>query len=168
MTFADKKLGLSRHQSDWITSMDGDGNFQMAHPNGAYIRIGESTEKQDYSGANFDENLAVDRNTDKQVSIHLQQAGGVMKLTIAPDGKVTLETDSTVFVKAQQVDFDTPLITTTGRIEAQGDVIGQNVSLATHVHPGVITGPMSTMPPTPSGGSSGGAGGGASGPPSGG
>lgn len=157
MTFADKRLKFERHQSDWISTMDGDGNFQMAHPNGAYIRVGESTEFVDYSGQNFDENLAVDRNTDKQVSIHIQQAGGVMHLTIAPDGHVSLETDSTVFVKATQVDFDTPLITTTGRIVAAGDVIGQNVSLATHVHPGVIFGPMSTMPPTPtSGGETGG------------
>lgn len=167
MTFADKRLKFERHQSDWIKTIDGDGNFQMAHPNGAYIRIAESTEFVDYSGRNFDENLAVDRNTDKQVHIHIQQAGGVMTMTVFPDGRIA--------IKATQVDFDTPLITTTGRIVAQGDVIGQQVSLATHVHTGVITGPMVSGPPVPtSGGETGGGtpggdlGGGTSGPPTGG
>jgi hypothetical protein len=152
MTFADPKMRFSRHQSDVATSIDGDGNIQVVHPSGTYIRIGESPDVVDYAGKNFDESLATDRNTDKQVNIRIGMAGGVMTLTMAPDGKVTLETESTVDVKAEQINFDTPLLAVTGQIVAQGDVIGQNVSLATHVHPGVMFGYSSTLPPTPTGG----------------
>lgn len=41
----------------------------------------------------------------------------------------------TLNVKAgDSANFDTPLLTTTGRIEAQGDVVGGGVSLQEHLH----------------------------------
>ena len=42
MTFNDGKRKISRHQSDVMHSIDGDGNVQIQHPSGTYIRMGET------------------------------------------------------------------------------------------------------------------------------
>jgi phage baseplate assembly protein V len=61
--------------------------------------------------------------TDEKDKIHLKR------------GRVIEIETMTLQVKAgTAVHYDTPLITTTGRIVAQGDVIGAGVSLVTHPH----------------------------------
>jgi len=50
---------------------------------------------------------------------------------------------------ATQLSIDTPLVTTTGRIEAAGDVVGAGVSLKQHLHSGVRTGGEISGPPQP-------------------
>lgn len=54
----------------------------------------------------------------------------------------------TLNVKASaSVNFDTPLITTTGRLEAAGDVVAGGVSLIEHEHGNVMNGGGQTSPP---------------------
>ncbi|WP_137971859.1 phage baseplate assembly protein V [Pseudomonas sp. F(2018)] len=61
--------------------------------------------------------------TDEEDKIHLKR------------GRVIEVETMTLIVKAGTgVHYDTPEITTTGRIVAQGDVIGSGVSLKTHPH----------------------------------
>jgi phage baseplate assembly protein V len=50
---------------------------------------------------------------------------------------------------ATRLTIDTPLITTTGRIEAAGDVVGAGISLANHQHDGVERGGDLTGQPQP-------------------
>lgn len=101
MTHTDPKLKMTRHQSDVIHTVDGDGNIQLAHPSGLYIRIGAEPDKTDYAGKNADEDSAVDRNTSTTPYVRLYMAGGKAVLTIAPDGAVSLTTETTVDVEAQ-------------------------------------------------------------------
>lgn len=84
----DPKRRISRHQSDVQWSIDGDGNIQLDHPSGTYIRIGESPDREETAGANADGNAAFDRNTGRQVNIRIGMAGGSFDLTITPSGQL--------------------------------------------------------------------------------
>jgi hypothetical protein len=101
MLHTDPQLRMDRHQSDVITTVDGDGNIQLAHPSGLYLRIGGTPEKVDYAGKNADASLTVDRNTSTTPYVRLSMPGGKAVLTIAPDGAVSLTTETTIDVTAQ-------------------------------------------------------------------
>ena len=92
--FKDPKMRFNRHQSDVMSSIDGDGNIQVVHPSGAYIRIGESPDLVDLSSKNADANLKIDRNTGRKVDIRVALAGNVVRLTMTKGGKVTLEMEN--------------------------------------------------------------------------
>jgi phage gp45-like len=74
------------------------------------------------------------------------------------EGELAIHTDEGDFVHfrrggtiaikaATKIEIDAPLITTTGRIEAAGDVKAGSVSLQQHVHDGVSRGGASTNRP---------------------
>jgi len=156
MLFKDPKLKFSRHQSDVYSSIDGDGNVQVVHPSGTYIRIGESADLDDLGGKDADAKMAVDRNTGRKVNVRIGMGGGTATFTIAPTGAVTLETQSTVDVvadgnvriKAPHVEVNTPLAHFTKDIIADGDVIASGISLVHHVHGGVQSGSSKTDQPS--------------------
>lgn len=167
MTFSDPKMRVSRHQSDVTTSIDGDGNIQLDHPSGTYIRIGEAPDRVDLAQKNTDKSLGLDRNTGRRVNIRIGLAGGVLDLTMDPSGQVTLRTqqgveveaDAPVLVKAPAVTLDTPSTTATGNVRVQGNLTvegdtdlqgvtsrGKDIS-STHLHSGVMSGPSNTGTP---------------------
>ncbi len=86
MLFKDKKLKFSRHQSDFYTVTDGDGNMEMHHPSGWYCRIAESPDHVDLTGKNVDGTLAFDRNTERSLYMRVHMPGGAAVLTIDPSG----------------------------------------------------------------------------------
>ena len=155
MTFADPKLRYQRHQSDVAWSIDGDGNIQLDHPSGTYVRIGEVPDRVDLAGKNTDKNLAADRNTGRRVNVRIGLAGGVLELTMTPDGAVSLkcaqsvsiEAGQPVTVKAPQVTLDTPQTHVTGDVTVDGDVVASGISLVHHVHSGIMPGPANTGEP---------------------
>lgn len=148
MTFNDPKTRVDRHQSDVMSSIDGDGNIQITHPSGTYIRIGETPDKVDMAAKNTDASLALDRNTGRKVNIRIGLAGGVLELTMTPTGSVTLkcaqgvtvEAGQPVLVKAPAVTLDTATTTLTGDLDVQGSTTvkaitsnGKDIS-STHKH----------------------------------
>ncbi|MDH0132814.1 phage baseplate assembly protein V [Pseudomonas asiatica] len=63
-------------------------------------------------------------------------------------GRVIEIETMTLKVKAgESVDFDTPIIRTTGRIESGGDQVAAGISQIEHVHDGVLNGEGSTNKP---------------------
>jgi len=156
MLFKDPKLRLSRHQSDVYTSIDGDGNMQVVHPSGTYIRVGESADLDDLAGKDADGNMAVDRNTGRKVSVRIGMGGGTATFTISPDGAVTLQTQQTVTVeaegnvtiKAPHIEADTPQVHCTGDVIVDGDVVASGISLVHHTHGGVERGGSKTDEPS--------------------
>jgi phage baseplate assembly protein gpV len=97
---------IDRHRSDVIKTMDADGNWQIAWPNGTYLRVGESPDSASVETANAS---AADRNTGKRLHVRLGLAGGAFVLTITPDGACTMvakqdftiQTDANVSVTAK-------------------------------------------------------------------
>lgn len=104
MLFKDPKMRFSRHQSDVMSYTDGDGNFGIMHPSGAFIQVGEKPEKPELASQNADASLKPDRNTGTKVFLRVALAGNVAELTMTPDGTCTLKLEK---------DFD---------VEAQGDI----------------------------------------------
>lgn len=150
MLLKDPKARRYRHQSDVETLIDGDGNIQVTHPSGTYIRIGETTDPDTLEGK-FADKSAVDRNTSKQVSIRVAMAGGTAVLTISPTGAVSLTTQQTVDIEAQgavtvkspvRVTLETPLVDV-----PSGDVVASGISLVNHVHKDSMPGPATTGKP---------------------
>lgn len=125
----DPKLRFNRHQSDVTTMIDGDGNIQLTHPSGTYIRIGETADKVDMAGKNADGSAAFDRNTGRRVNIRIGLAGGVLELTMTPTGGVLLKAAQGVDIEAGQastfkapsITLDTPETHLTGKLKVDGD-----------------------------------------------
>lgn len=173
MLFADKNRRVMRHASDVYTSIDGDGNMEVAHPNGSYVRIGVTPGHEDLTGQDFDGNWKITKNVGKNT--HLQvvvKAGGVekAKIHIDPSGNVTLEHAGNLVIEttgtadvtaagaatvtAPSVMMDTPAATCTGSLTVQGGLTvtgaftnnGKDVGSG-HVHIGVQSGPSNTGVP---------------------
>jgi phage baseplate assembly protein gpV len=156
MLLKDPQARRYRHQSDVETLIDGDGNMQVRHPSGTYIRIGESVDADTLDGK-FADKSATDRNTDRRVNIHIGLADGVLELTMTPSGAVTLRCNQGVTVEAGQdstikapnLTLDAN-VTVTKNFTVQGSTSLQAVTSrnkdisSTHTHIGVTPGPAPT------------------------
>ncbi len=97
-----------RHQSDVQMGIDGDGNIQIDHPSGTYIRIGEAADREETAGANADGNAKADRNTGRKVNVRIGLAGGALTLTMTPDGDLNIECEGAIAMKAKgDISFET-------------------------------------------------------------
>lgn len=96
----DEERMMNRHASDVYQTIDKDGNFEFAHPSGAYIRIGTTPAHEDLAAKSYGGKWKITKNTDKQVHLHIEQAGGKATLDIAPDGAIAITTATTVSVNA--------------------------------------------------------------------
>lgn len=101
MLFKDPKMRFSRHQSDVMSYIDGDGNIGIMHPGGAFIQIGEKPEKPELATKNADASLKPDRNTGKKVYLRVELAGNVARLTMTPDGTCELLLEKDFDLKAK-------------------------------------------------------------------
>lgn len=97
---AHEERKIDRHASDVYETIDKDGNYELYHPSGAYIRLGTAPAHEDLTGKDFDKKWKIARNTDKQVHMHIAQAGGKAAIDIAPNGDITITTATKVTVNA--------------------------------------------------------------------
>lgn len=94
--FADRNRRIERHASDVYTSTDKDGNFELYHPSGTYLRIGTAPAHEDLTGLDYDAKWAITKNTDKAVHVHLsvRNAGNeVSRLDMNPQGDIEVQCD---------------------------------------------------------------------------
>ena len=116
----DPNMKINRHQSDVSWMVDGEGNIQLDHPGGAYIRIGETPDQVDTTGKNADANSKADRNTGRKVNVRIGLANNMVEITLTPQG------DMTVKLKRNfEMDADGHMRMTTKKtfdIEADGNV----------------------------------------------
>lgn len=94
MLFADKNRRIDRHVSDVYTTTDKDGNFELYHPSGTFLRVATSAAHEDLAGHDFDGKWAISKNTDKAVYVRLRVANaGAQKalITIDPSGNVNVD-----------------------------------------------------------------------------
>lgn len=155
MLFKDPRMRFSRHRSDVMTYTDGDGNFGIMHPSGAFIQVGEKPERPELAGQNADGSLAIDRNTERKVFLRVALAGNVAELTMTPDGYCTLKLAQDLAIECQSasvkapggMEFDTPVAHFTGKITSDGDQVAGGVSQMNHEHDGVVRGNSKTNKP---------------------
>lgn len=142
MTFDDPKMRVTRHQSDVMSSIDGDGNMQITHPSGAFIRLGETADAVNMASKNTDASLATDRNAGRKLFMRVV-VPGAFDLKISPEGQLTLTLSQGAVIDAPDgITLNTPLVSV-----PNGDVVASGVSLVNHVHTGVVPGPANTGPP---------------------
>ena len=145
--FAEQNRRIQRHASDVYTSTDGDGNFELYHPSGTYLRIGTSGDHEDLTGKDFDGKWKISKNTDKAVHVKLRVSNAgddKASIGIDPSGNITLQNDGNLSatvggnlsasingtttvnsggsatVTAPQVLVDSPQTTFTGQVIVQG------------------------------------------------
>lgn len=89
--FSDKDRMIYRHASDVYVTIDKDGNTEVSHPSGTFLRIGTDPAHEDLTGKDYDQRWAINKNTDKAVHVHLQVANAgsvVASLAVDPSGNV--------------------------------------------------------------------------------
>ena len=165
MTFARKNFRVDRHASDVYSTIDENGNMEIAHPCGTFIRIAATPAHEDLSGKDFDKSWATTRNQAGKVwlSVVVANSGSVKaNLTIDPLGNVklvntgtlTIETAGTAEIKAASLTINAPT-TINGPTSINGGGLTHNgVDVgSSHKHGGVKEGTGETS--TPGGGSGG-------------
>lgn len=96
MLFADPERVVNRTPSDVYTTTDKDGNTELYHPSGTYLRIGTTPAHEDLTGQDADGKWKIRRNTDTAVHVHLEVAKAgttTTTLDIDPDGNVSVSHD---------------------------------------------------------------------------
>lgn len=96
LRFADGRTIL-RHDSDVYVSLGRDGEVELYHPSGAMIRIGEGEAHEDLTGADFDREWKLARNTGKAVKMVFQV--GPTKITLSDTG-LRIETPELDIIEA--------------------------------------------------------------------
>lgn len=135
MLFADADRRISRHTSDVYSTIDKDGNAEFYHPSGAYVRFGASPAHEDLTGQDLDGKWLL--QTLAPVYIHVEQAGGMASIDIAPDGAITIMAAAGV-----AINLSGGHVVVTG-----GDVIADGISLKTHKHRGAASsGSLTSIP----------------------
>jgi len=148
---------VSRHASDFYTTIDDTGAFTMAWPNGTYLKVGEDPTNEDLTGQDFDAKWAIRRNKTRAPHVRLvvKDAAGANKasLDVAPDGSTTLSLGSLSLTVTGAITSSAASWTHTGDFHATGtitgdtDVVGGGKHLKTHTHGGVQTGSGNTGAP---------------------
>lgn len=140
--FAEKGRKVYRHGSDVYFTIDANGNTELFHPSGAYLRIGTSGSHEDLTGKDYDKVWKIKKNTDKAVNIHIAQAGGKASVNIDPVGNIAIASAGTLVANIQgDSTITTPTLTlngdyvVNGKITASGDISGNGISLDNHTHP---------------------------------
>lgn len=141
MTFEEHRR-FNRHRSDVYTTIDEDGNIELYHPSGVFIRIAESPGHEDLTNQNYDQNLKLDRNTKRRlyVRVFIPDSG---TFTMDPLGNATLEMVKTITLLAD----GGSLVVRSGGVYCSPDVFAGGVSLRTHRHTGVEPGGGISGPP---------------------
>jgi len=96
MLFEAENRAINRHASDVYTLMEGNGDVELSHPSGTYLRIAQNPAHQDLTATDYNKLWKIDKNTDTAVHVHLEVANAgtkVASLDIDPDGNITLEHD---------------------------------------------------------------------------
>lgn len=125
MLFEDIERSVNRHPSDVYMTTDKDGNTELYHPSGTYIRIGTAAAHEDLTGQDLDEQWKITRNTDKAVHVQLTvKNAGVQKaaLHIDPSGNVSLVNVGTTSVQSTgDISLQAPNLNITANVHITGD-----------------------------------------------
>lgn len=92
MLFDRQNFEVKRHPSDVYTAIDDDGNVEVFHPSGTYLRIGETPDHEDLTGQDIDGIWKISKNTEKAVHVNLTvKSAGTTKATVSidPSGNIS-------------------------------------------------------------------------------
>lgn len=141
MLFDRKNFKVDRHASDVYTTITDDGEVELAHPGGSYIRFAENMEHEDLTGADFDGLWEITRNVGKKASLRVKIVmGGTPMVDLkfdASTGKAKLWARDDIEIESMTaIKLKSPILTHNG----------VNIG-SSHVHGGVTPGGADTDGP---------------------
>lgn len=95
---------VHRLPSDVVVTGDPDGNVEVFHPSGTYIRIGENPAHDDLTGKDLNKRFKLTRNTERAVGLTAVIANGGeerARLQVDPSGNVVLDHDGNLQVETR-------------------------------------------------------------------
>ena len=105
MTFPDKNRFVHRFPSDVYLNTDKNGNTELFHPSGTYVRIGESFDHENLTAKDYDKKWKIDRNKSKSVHFHITVAneanGPVFSFNVTPAGKVQIWAKNDICIESE-------------------------------------------------------------------
>jgi phage baseplate assembly protein gpV len=152
MFLTDANRRIDRHASDVYTTIDAEGNTELYHPSGTYLRIGTAPAHENLTPKSFEGDWAITKNTDKAVHVHLTVANaGAVKATINidPSGNVSVDTVGTLALSSDgDMSITAPNLSINANIATTGALTNNGVNISsTHVHGGVQSGGSNTGTP---------------------
>lgn len=152
LLFKDPDFSVQRHASDVYRTIDKDGNFELAHPSGTFLRIATDPSHVDLTGQDFDAKWEIKKNKETAVHVHLEVANaGVLvaavdidpagNVNVIHDGNLVTQTGGTVAVTAAGA--MTLTAATVAIVSGSLTHNGVNVG-STHTHSGITPGPGNT------------------------
>lgn len=91
--FTEKNLRINRHASDVYSTLNEGGEFEYYHPSGTFIRIGDSLDHADLTGADYDKKWNIEKNTDKLpgIAVHIENINGIQTtIVLDAEGNITV------------------------------------------------------------------------------
>lgn len=134
MAFNRKNFKVDRHASDVYHTIDNDGNVELSHPSGTFVRVASSPAHEDLTGKDTDKLWQIDRNKAAKVwlSVVVANAGKVAaeikidpkgNISILNNGKLTITSKGSTAITASD-------ITINGQTTINGNTaINGNISL---------------------------------------
>lgn len=144
MTFKRKNLRVIRHASDVYTTVNDNGDIEIYHPSGTYIRIGENPAHEDLTTQDFDQLWKIARNTTRQPHVHIAVAAGAAPtatVDISPTGDLVVTGNTAAVTTVGNITLNQVTIDPSGNIHSPAtitgdtDVVGGGKHLKTHTHP---------------------------------
>ncbi len=93
LLFEAHNFRVQRHASDVYTTVDAEGNVELYHPSGTFLRIGITPDHKDLTGEDADKKWKISKNTDTKPYVRLVVANGgktQADLEMDPNGNVSL------------------------------------------------------------------------------
>ena len=141
MMFDRTNFKVDRHASDVYSTIDKDGNIELAHPSGTFVRIATDPAHEDLTAKDWDKIWKIDRNKKQPVWLSIRVAGvnasniPEVKATIRidPRGNIFVESAGYINVRSQ---FDTTFTAQkliinapteiNGSVNVYGDILHHN------------------------------------------
>jgi len=155
--FMAQNFRVNRHASDVYHTIDAEGNIELYHPSGTYIRIGTDTDHVDLTGTDYNGKWKTQNNTTTTPGMKVQIAnGGSVKATISIDssgnismsgaGTLSLSATGAATISSSGLTINSS-VTVNGAVTTTGDVTANGKSLDHHTHSGVQNGSSNTGQP---------------------
>jgi hypothetical protein len=103
-----EELRIDRHASDWYQTINRDGDVELHHPSGTFIRVAEDLDHVDLTAKDYDKLWKLKRNLQRRPGFRFRVAntdGVQVTLDMTPE-KVTLTATVPVTITAPAIDLN--------------------------------------------------------------
>lgn len=101
MTFGEKNLRVDRHASEVYSTLNEAGDFEMAWPNGTFVRVGATKDHVDLNGKGTDSKWATEKNTGAAMHLRFVLGAAMVDLHMDPAGHIVLSHEGNLTINTK-------------------------------------------------------------------